>query len=370
MNKIDLHTHILPQHWPDWTAKSGYAGWIELAHEAPGCSRGCARMQRAEPDGSRTAFREIKPNAWDPAARLLDMDSSGVRMQTLSTVPVMFSYWAKPQDASDLAHLLNDHIASVVASCPTRFIGLGTLPMQSTALAIRELERCTTDLHFPGVQIGTNINGLNLDDSAIFDVFAAAESLGACIFVHPWEMVQCSSHGGHSRFEEVAERIDRMPKYWMPWLVGMPAETCIAICSVLFGGVLDRLPRLRICFAHGGGSFPGTIGRISHGRECRPDLFPAESKDPGEYLATPDHPARFFVDSLVHDIAALRLLVHQFGTNRVALGSDYPFPLGEERPGALIEQLQFELTPSGIDNLLAGAAMQFLNLPRNGELSR
>lgn len=317
-------------------------------------------MQRSEPDGARTSFRDVRANLWNPKARLAEMHATGVGMQALSTVPVMFSYWAKASDAYDLARLLNDHIAGVAAAHPGHFVGLGTIPMQDPALAIRELERCTRDLGFPGVQIGSNVNGLNLDDPSVVEILTAAEALHAGVFVHPWDMVQ---FGLHPRDGESAQTINRMAKHWMPWLVGMPAETCIAICSVIFGGVLDRLPNLRLCFAHGGGSFPGTIGRIAHGRACRPDLFPVESHDPHEYLASADRPARFFVDSLVHDAVALRLLLQQFGSNRIALGSDYPFPLGEDRPGALIDEMRTELGGDRVNDLLFGTARRFLNLP-------
>src|SRR5262249_32628633 len=224
---------------------------------------------------------------------------------------VMFSYWAQPDPADDLARYLNDHIAGVVAERPARFAGLGTLPMQSPERAIRELERCVRELGLSGVQIGSNVNGANLDTPELFPVLEAAASLGAAVFVHPWEM---------------AGR-DRMPRYWLPWLVGMPAETSLAICSMIFGGVLERLPNLRIGFAHGGGAFPATIGRIAHGFEARPDLCAVVNDvSPRAYLK------RIYLDSLVHDPLMLRHLVDLMGADRLALGSDYPFPLGEAKP--------------------------------------
>lgn len=340
--KIDLHTHILPERWPDWTKRSGYPGWAELEHTGPGCGRVCRTLA----GGGRQFFRDVGANLWDPAVRRREMDATGVSVQVLSTVPVMFSHWAKPQDAHDLHRLLNDHIAGVVASHGASetdgvrpFEGLGVLPLQDPDLACRELERCVRDLGLLGVQVGTHVEGRNLDDPALRPVLARAAELEASVFVHPWDML-----GG-----------ERMARYWMPWLVGMPTETTIAIMSMLFGGVLDELPTLRVCFAHGGGSFAGTLGRIEHGYVCRRDLFPEAARHPRQYVEA----GRFWVDSLVHDAAALRHLIELLGPSRVALGSDYPFPLGEDRPGGLIESLG-DLSAGERGLLLAGAAMEFL----------
>jgi aminocarboxymuconate-semialdehyde decarboxylase len=329
--KIDLHTHILPHDWPDLKEKYGYGGFVQLDHYKP-C---CAKMMI---DGK--AFREIKSNCWDTSERIKECDATGVTMQVLSTVPVMFSYWAKPEDALDLSRFLNDHIAEAVANSPDRFAGLATLPMQSPDLSVRELERCMKDLGMRGVEIGSHINDWNLDNQNLFPFYEAAEELDAAVFVHPWDMMAK----------------DKMPKYWLPWLVGMPAETTLAICSMIFGGVLERFPKLKVCFAHGGGSFPFTIGRIEHGFNVRPDLVAVDSKvNPRNYLG------KVWFDSLVHDPHALRYLVDLAGRDKVALGSDYPFPLGEHHPGKLIESAYSD-DAELVEKLLWKNAAEFLNV--------
>ena len=206
--------------------------------------------------------------------------------------------------------------------------------------AIGALERCL-DIGLAGIQIGTHINEWNLDAPEIFAVLQAAETLGAAVFVHPWDMMGK----------------DEMPKYWLPWLVGMPAESARAITSMIFSGTLERLPDLRVAFAHGGGSFPATVGRIEHGFNVRPDLCQVDNDiNPKDYLG------KFYLDSLVHDPDVLKYIINLVGEDKVALGTDYPFPLGEHEPGKLIKSIGLEKSTEA--KLLGGNALNWLGIQK------
>lgn len=310
MLKIDIHTHILPPELPDFKKLFGYGGFIQLK-KCPGCTD--VEMV----DDSGKFFRRIQENCINPQVRMTECDQHHVQVQVLSTVPAMFSYGIKAEDGLTVSKLLNDHIAQIVMAEPKRFVGLATVPLQDPKLAVSEAERCMKQLGFKGFQIGSHVNDWNLSDPALFPFYEACEAMGAAIFVHPWDM----------------RGQDKMPKYWLPWLVGMPMETSLAISSMIFGGVFHRFPKLRVAFAHGGGAFPFTVGRIQHGFDCRPDLCAVDNQvAPKAYLG------HFYFDSLVHDSKALKYLVDLVGPEKICLGTDYPFPLGEQIPGQLIEQ--------------------------------
>ena len=328
---VDIHTHILPENIPDFKKKFGYGGFIRLDHHKP-C---CARMMMDD-----KFFREVDENCWSAKKRIEECDKHMVNVQVLSTVPVMFSYWAKDKDTLEVARFLNDHISELVKNNPKRFVGLGTVPMQNPEMAIQELERCK-EIGLKGIQIGSHINDWNLDRQELFPVFQKCQELDMSVFIHPWDMM------GQQK----------MGKYWLPWLVGMPAETSLAICSMIFGGVFERLPDLRVAFAHAGGSFPATIGRIEHGFNVRPDLCAIDNnKNPKDYLGS------FYVDSLVHDKEMLDYVVNLIGENRVCLGTDYPFPLGELEPGKLIHSMSFSDKKKA--KLLGENAMDWLNIEK------
>lgn len=335
--KIDIHTHILPLEIPKFKDKFGYDGFIEMHEHVDCCGADMV-------DDKGNFFREVKPNCYQPEARIHDCDEHKVDIQVLSTVPVMFSYWTKPKDGEYVSQFLNDHIKSVCEAHPKRFIGLGTLPMQAPELSVKEIERLHA-LGIPGVEIGSHINDKNLEDESFYPIWEALEDKNMCVFVHPWDMMGKKN----------------MPKYWLPWLVGMPAESSLAICSLIFGGVFKKFPKLRFAFAHGGGSFPMTIGRISHGHHVRPDLCAVDNQtDPREYLG------HFWLDSLVHDPKVLEYIVDLVGEDRIALGTDYPFPLGELTPGQLIESSQFSAEIK--QKLLADNAFNWLGLDKKNYL--
>ena len=285
-------------------------------------------------------FREVQENCWNPEVIKEDMAKYSVDKMVLCTVPVLFNYWIKPHDAQDWCRFLNDHIAGVQNNDPSKFIAMGTLPMQDTSLSIEEMRRSKEELGIRAFEIGSHIEGKNLDHDSFFPLWEAAQDLDVGIFVHPWDMM------GQ----------EKMPNYFLPWLVGMPAETSLAICSMIFGGVFDKFPKLRVMFAHGGGSFPFTVGRVSHGWHARPDLCNInEIKDPREYIG------KFWIDGITHDDDALKYLVALFGAGKIAYGTDYPFPLGDLEHGKFIEQMP-GFSNEIKEQLLSKTAIEFLGL--------
>lgn len=331
MLKIDMHTHIIPKTIPNWTKKFGYGNFIYLDHKEEGIAN---MMQGGQ------YFRTIKENCWNEKVRIKEYQYFDTQVQVVSTIPVMFSYWAKPKDCLELSQFLNDHICDLVAKYPKNYIGLGTVSMQNAELAIQELERIKKN-GMVGIQIGSNINDENLSEPKFFPIFEACERLGLALLIHPWNMMG----------------FDKMHKYWLPWLVGMPAETSRAACSLIFSGVLERLPKLRVCFSHAGGSFLSTIGRIEHGFNFRPDLVAVDNnRNPRTYVG------KFWTDCITHDIDALKYILKMQGSNRVCLGSDYPFPLGDLEIGKFITDS--DLDQKTIEDIFCNATLEWLDLDK------
>jgi len=335
MLKIDMHTHIIPETMPNWTEKFGYGDFIYLQHH----KKGFAKMMKGN-----QFFREIKSNCWAPELRIEEYAKFNTQVQVVCTIPVMFSYWAKPDDCLDLSMFLNDHLAELAEKYPKNYIGLATVPMQDTDLAIKELERCK-ELGIPGIQIGSNINDENLNEDRFFPIFEACQELDLAVMVHPWNMMG----------------MKHMSKYWLPWLVGMPAETSRAICSMIFAGIFERLPDLRVNFVHAGGSFLATVGRVEHGFNCRPDLVAIDNPvNPRNYLG------KFWVDCITHDPEIMKYILKIQGSKKITLGSDYPFPLGDLEIGKFIEEM--DIDKSVVEDIFCNSTLDWLKLDKKDYL--
>ena len=329
MPVIDIHNHFFPRTWPDLAARYGTSNWPCIKHAAPG---------EADIMLGERFFRHIDSACWDPEKRLQDMDRDGVDMQVISATPVLFAYERPAEHALDCARLFNDAALELCAQGKGRLKSLCQVPLQNVDAACMELTRCKQSGHL-GVQIGNHVGDKNLDDPGLVTFLHHCAEEGMAVLVHPWDML------GQPR----------MPNYMMPWTVGMPAETQLGIVAMILSGAFDRLPtNLRICFAHGGGSFAFLLGRLQNAWEHHPVAHGKCQLPPRLYLN------RFYVDSAVFDQRALEFLVDTMTAENVMLGSDYPFPLGEHRVGELIRRSR--LSARAKTRLLGENAAEFLGL--------
>jgi aminocarboxymuconate-semialdehyde decarboxylase len=329
MPVIDIHNHFFPRAWPDLAARYGTPDWPWIKHTEAG---------KADIMVGDRFFRQIYSACWDAEFRLREMDRDGIDTQVLSATPVLFAYDRPVEQALDCARLFNDAALELCAQGQGRLKSLCQVPLQDIDASCKELSRCMRAGHL-GVQIGNHVAEKNLDDPGIVTFLQHCADEGAAVLVHPWDMLGAP----------------RMPKYMMPWTVGMPAETQLGIVAMILGGAFDKLPQsLRICFAHGGGSFAFLLGRLENAWRHHPVAHGVCELPPSQYLN------RFYVDSAVFDERALQFLVGTMGAERVMLGSDYPFPLGEHRVGTLIRASR--LSAPAKDRLLGGNAEEFFGL--------
>lgn len=327
--RVDFHTHIISEDFPDLAVKYGDGRFPVLQKT---CSCGAEIMVQGR------TFRKITEQTWDPEKRLEDMDKEGVDIQVLSPIPVTFSYWSNPEAGLELARSQNDFIASVVKKYPDRFIGMGTVPLQDVNLAIAEMERAVNELGLKGIQIGSNVNGQNLDDSSLYPFFEAAAKMNVPLFVHPWATLG-------------RERLD---KFNSMYTIGMPSETALAAGSIIMSGMLDKLPNLKVCFAHGGGSLPYILPRMDKGWEVWPHTRNTENP-PSMYAK------KLYYDSLVYDPDNLKFMIERFGAKQIIAGSDYPFLLREKPVGNVIDNLK-DIPQEDIRLMLGQNALDFLGL--------
>lgn len=330
--KVDFHTHVISEDFLNLAEKYGDERW-------PTVNKTCSCGANILVNGKN--FREITDQAWDAKKRIEDMEREGIDVQVLSPIPVTFSYWSDPEKGLELAQFQNDFISSLVKQHPKRFIGLGTVPLQDTELAIKEMKRLYLELNLKGIEIGTNVNGRNLDDPTLEPFFAAAHELGVPLFVHPWETLGK----------------ERLRKQQMMYMVGMPSETALAVGSIIMSGLLDRYPNLKICFAHGGGSLPYLIPRLDQGYHVWPHIRQT-IKPPSAYIQ------KLYYDALVYDKDNLALMVERLGADQIIAGSDYPFLLRETPSGKAIDQID-HLSNEERRKMHGLNAMTFLGLNSN-----
>ncbi|WP_340681893.1 amidohydrolase family protein [Amycolatopsis coloradensis] len=326
---IDIHTHYVPNGWPDLRADAGPdAPWLRAETESE------AMIMMGDKE-----FRRIAADCWNAETRLLDMDADGVRTQVVSPTPAFFNYGRTGEQAGRIARIFNDLALEIVAPAPDRLIPFCQVPLQDPDAACRELERCLAAGH-RGVEIGNHVGDQDLDSAGVETFLQHCASLGVPVFVHPWDMAD-------------SPRLDR----WMArWLTAMPAETHLSILALVLGGVFDRIDAsLKICFAHGGGSFAFWLGRMENAWHRRNDVIGTSEFPPSHYLD------RFHVDSVVFDERALRLLVDTLGAERVMVGSDYPYPLGERPVGEVVRKSGF-LSETERQLITSGNAERFLSL--------
>lgn len=327
--RVDFHTHIIAEDFPNLVEKYGDERFPYLQRT---CSCGANIIVE------QNVFRKITNQAWSLEKRLEDMEREGIDIQVLSPIPVTFSYWSDPLHGLELAKFQNDFIASCVAKYPDRFLGLGTVPLQDTALAIREMERAIDDLHLRGLQIGTNVNGKNLNDESLREFFIAAHEKNVPLFVHPWNTVGK----------------ERMTQYNFMYMVGMPSETALAAGSIIMSGMLEELPNLKICFAHGGGSLPYILSRMDKGWTVWPHV--RKTVHPPSHYAT-----KLYYDSLVYEPHVLKFMIDRFGSERIIAGSDYPFLLREAPAGNVIDSLP-DISEVEKRKMLGENALSFLQV--------
>ena len=332
--RVDFHAHVLPRAWPDLCERYGDPRWPTLEHVDP-CSA------RIMVDGQ--VFREVTDQLYVVERRLADMERTGIDRQVLSTVPVMFSYWAQPRETREMSRYLNEHLAETVRQHPDRFSALGTVPLNDPTMAIEELERCVTEWGMAGVEIGTNIAGVDLDDERFLPFFQRAAELDTTVLIHPWQVVGAG----------------RLSRYYFLYTVAMPSETAFAVGAMIFGGVLSSAPGLKVVFAHGGGSAPYIIGRMQRGWDVWEPARERSARPPRELLR------ECYFDSVTWDAQSLEFLVERVGGDRVVLGSDYPFIMGEERPGEILSESA--IGSEDREAILGGNALRLLALDDSAE---
>lgn len=325
---IDIHAHSVPR------AIAGI-GQEEISWHGAGVHAEADGRLRFDVGGNRgrLAWKNFRQTTEE---RIEVLDGLGIDKQFLSMSPVLWFYGAEPADALAGAREYNDEIAAVCQRYPERFGGLAWLPLQDAGASVEELERSMA-AGLAGVSVASHVNGENWDSPRLFPVMQAAERLGAIVFIHPAQV----------RVREL------IPKFHMRNIFGNPWEVTVAAGSLVFGGVLDRLPDLKVVLAHGGGYVSFAMGRMDHAHEVRPEAQEFISRAPSDYVK------RFFFDTITHSPDALAYLIDRVGPRQVVMGTDYPADMATGRPVEAINAVA-QLSEEEKELILGGNALRLL----------
>lgn len=297
---VDVHTHVVPSHIP--AGPNGAKLWPRIVLEG----------DDANVMIEGRVFRRIDSRCWDVARRLRDMQDDGVDAQVLSPMPELLSHWFEPAAGEALSDVINDDIARMIGEAPGRFAGIGMICMQDVPRGLRQLERLKAR-GFCGFEIGSHINGTSLGAEAHWPIYEAAESLGLTVFVHPLHPVGVERIGAAGEYAAIA---------------AFPLETALAAVSLLAHGVMERYPRLRVLLSHGGGALPWILPRLDQGYGISAAMRQAMRENPSAIAR------RFWFDTIVYSETALRFMAQEIGADHIVVGSDYPFTIKQDRPGA------------------------------------
>jgi aminocarboxymuconate-semialdehyde decarboxylase len=325
---IDVHCHVVPENFPPYAGKNANVPWPSMA-EAHACHRHVMIQGKV--------YRTVSDGCWSAPRRIEAMGGMGVTRQAISPMPELLSYWLPLEDAKVMVRFLNDQIAAMISQAPERFIGLGAVPLQDEDSAIREMEYCLKDLKFSGVEIASHVNGTSIGDARFEPFFAAAERLGAAVFVHALRPA------GQDRI------VGAFPEQ----AVCFPGDIGLACASMITGGIAAKHQRLRIAFSHGGGVMSILMPRLVHAWKMIP-----KAKD--SLTESPDVTAkRFYYDELVFSPSAVAFVLDTFGKTQILVGTDYPFALGDFSP----LQTMAGLGKETVEAISSANARRFLGLP-------
>jgi aminocarboxymuconate-semialdehyde decarboxylase len=332
---VDIHCHVALPECEEWVRDRVRPEYDPFSYFAGAGSN----------DYNARHFSAIVPQLTEPSRRLEDMDRMGVDIQAISVAPPQYYYWTEPDLGARLTSRLNERIAEICRQHPERFVGLGTLPMQDSERAVRELRRVVEDYGFRGVEICTNVNGIDYDHPRFEPFFAAAEELGVLIVLHPHGF----THGL------------RLSDYYLTNIIGNPLDSTVAVTRMIFGGVLQRHPALHVCVVHGGGYLPFYWARMDHAWNARTDgRIHLQDRPPSQDLR------RLYVDTVVFEPSLLATLVATMGPDHVLLGTDYPYDMGEENPVGLVEAVQ-GLSAEERALIVGGTATRLLGITETGK---